>query len=132
MKDLNTVAFTGRLTADAQVKSFENGGNIISFSIAVNTSTKVNGQWTDYANFFEVKYSCKNADFANFLKKGTPVSIQGELKQDRWEKEGQKNSRVVINADFVKLEGKKSDGSAEGSSQNSSDNSSEFPEDIPF
>jgi len=136
MKDINSVVLSGRITADAQAKTFPNGGCIISFSIATNTSTKKGEQWEDYPNFFEVKYSCKKPDFAMRLTKGTAITVQGILTQERWEKDGQKNSRVVVKADSLKIEFKNSgegytpsEGYGTSIDGNSSD---EFHSDIPF
>ncbi len=40
-----------------------------------------------------------------YLTKGKQIAIQGSLRQNRWEKDGQKQSRVVIVADSVELLG---------------------------
>lgn len=39
------------------------------------------------------------------MTKGKQVSIRGYLKQERWEKDGQKQSRVVINCEEIELLG---------------------------
>lgn len=131
MRDLNSVCLFGRLTANAELKQFENGGNIISFSIAVNTSYKKEGEWIDYPNFFNVKYSGKNlANLNQYLTKGQAVVISGHLKQDRWEKDGKKNSAVIIEAEQVQLVGNKKDSG--GGSQPSQSTEEPFPEDFNF
>jgi len=39
------------------------------------------------------------------MTKGKQVGVDGSLHQDRWEKDGQNHSRVVINADNIQLLG---------------------------
>ena len=106
MNDLNHVVLIGRLTQDAELKYTQNGYAISSFSIAVNRSRKNGDQWVEEANFFEVSLFGKAAEnLKPYLVKGKQVAIDGELRQDRWESEGQKRSKVVIVANNVQLVG---------------------------
>ena len=106
MNDLNHVILIGRLTQDAELKYTQNGYAISSFSIAVNRSRKNGEQWVEEANFFEVSLFGKSAEnLKPYLVKGKQVAIDGELRQDRWESEGQKRSKVVIVANSVQLVG---------------------------
>ena len=106
MNDLNHVVLIGRLTQDAELKYTQNGYAISSFSIAVNRSRKNGDQWVEEANFFEVSLFGKAAEnLKPYLVKGKQVAIDGELRQDRWESEGQKRSKVVIVANSVQLVG---------------------------
>lgn len=106
MTDLNKVMIIGRLTRDAEEKKFDNGGSILNISIAVNRSVKKGEQWVDEASFLEVRYSVKTGSkmIAN-LCKGKQIGVSGSLKQERWESNGQKNSRIVIAADNIQLLG---------------------------
>jgi len=106
MNDLNHVVLIGRLTQDAELKYTQSGYAISSFSIAVNRSRKNGEQWVEEANFFEVSLFGKAAEnLKPYLVKGKQVAIDGELRQDRWESEGQKRSKVVIVANSVQLVG---------------------------
>ena len=40
-----------------------------------------------------------------YLGKGTQLAVEGQLRQDRWEQDEQKRSRVKINARVVQLLG---------------------------
>ena len=44
-----------------------------------------------------------------YLTKGRQIVVQGELRQERWEKDGQKQSKVRINANAIQLVGGKED-----------------------
>ncbi len=158
--DINSVVIVGRLTRDAELRYLNSGTAVASISIAVNRSKKDGDQWISEANFFDVSYFGKGAEgIKPYLTKGTQIAVQGSLRQDRWEKDGQKFSRVNILADSIELLGSRSSSSQNNGnsdsfggyqqrasySQNQSSGggyapSSEafggdnagFPEDIPF
>lgn len=104
--DINSVIIVGRLTRDVELKYMNNGNAVASMSIAVNRSKKEGDQWVSEAHFFDVSYFGKGAEAVKpYLTKGKQIAIQGSLRQNRWEKDGQKQSRVVIVADSVELLG---------------------------
>ncbi len=96
--DLNVVALVGRLVRDAELKYSQGGTAVLRFSIAVNRSRKnADGSWDDEVNYFDCVYFGRNAGSVNqYLEKGRQVSIQGELRQSRWEQDGQTRSRVEV------------------------------------
>lgn len=104
--DLNHVTIIGRLTRDADLKYTSNGFAVSNFSIAVNRRRKNGDQWIDEANFFEITLYGKSAETLKpYLVKGKQVAVDGELRQDRWEQDGQPRSKVVIAANNVQLLG---------------------------
>lgn len=106
MTDLNHVVLIGRLTQDAELKYTQNGYAISTFSIAVNRSRKNGDQWVEEASFFEISLYGKSAEnLKPYLVKGKQVAIDGELRQDRWESDGQKRSKVVVVANNIQLVG---------------------------
>ena len=145
MTDLNHVVLIGRLTKNLldDERNFgflPNGQAIANLSIAVNRSKKVGDNWQDETSFFDVTIFGKTAEnLKPYLTKGTQIAVDGYLKQDRWEKDGQKFSRIGIIANSVQLcGGKKDSGSAVNNNTAgtntfaTSDNSESFVEDIPF
>lgn len=104
--DINSVVIVGRLTRDVELKYMNNGNAVASMSIAVNRSKREGDQWVSEAHFFDVSYFGKGAEAVKpYLTKGKQIAVQGSLRQNRWEKDGQKQSRVVIVADSVELLG---------------------------
>jgi single-strand DNA-binding protein len=97
MAGINHVVLVGNLTRDAELK-FTNAGLAISkFSLAVNRRTKKGDTWQDEVDFFDAVFMGKGAEaVSQYLLKGKQVGIQGELRQNRWEQEGQKRSKVEI------------------------------------
>lgn len=133
---INLVTLLGRLTRDCEVKTFNNGGNVINFDIAVNRSIKKGAEWTDEANFFAIRYSSKSTKIAEYLKKGIQVIINGYLKQEKWEKDGKQNSKIVVVATTLNLcsssEKAKQDIPQEAKAVADAFGGEAFPDDIPF
>lgn len=106
MADVNHVVLIGRLTRDSELKYNSGGMAFGKFSIAVNKRRKQGEQWVEEANFFDINLFGKTAEALNqFLVKGKLVAVEGELHQNRWEKDGQSHSKVEINANNVQLLG---------------------------
>jgi single-strand DNA-binding protein len=106
MVDLNHVVLIGRLTRDAELKSIASGQSVCKFSIAVNRRKKNGDQWEDEANFFDiVVWGRQGESLHQYLVKGKMVAVDGELRQDRWQQEGQNRSKVEIVANYLQLLG---------------------------
>ena len=147
MTDLNHVVLIGRLTQDlgGDEKSFGyvgNGQARANVSIAVNRSKKSGDEWVEEVSYFNITIWGKTAEnLKPYLTKGKQICVEGHLKQDRWEKDGKKESRVTIVADNVQLLGGKSEGAGNNTapkfepaknSQPVVNEEGGFPEDIPF
>jgi single-strand DNA-binding protein len=126
MADLNHAVLIGRLTRDAELKYTANGQAVCKFSIAVNRRRKNGDQWEDEANFFDIVLWGRQGESLNqYLTKGKMVGIDGELRQDRWQQDGQNRSKVEIVANYLQLLGGSSGGS--GAAGTSSGGGSQGP-----
>jgi single-strand DNA-binding protein len=106
MADINRVVLLGRLTRDAEVKYTSGGQAVCKFSIAINRRRKSGDEWVDEANFFDVVlWGRMGESLSQYLIKGKQVGVTGELRQERWEKDGVTRSRVEIVADNIQLLG---------------------------
>jgi len=115
--DLNRVIEIGRLTRDAEVTYTPGGMAIAKMSIAVNRRVKAGDGWADEANYFDVQLFGKSAEnLKPYLLKGKQIAVDGYLKQDRWEKDGQKFSKITINANDIQLLTPKDKSSGSGDS----------------
>jgi single-strand DNA-binding protein len=115
MADINHVVLVGRLTRDAELKYTATGQAVCKFSVAVNRRRKSGDQWVDEANFFDVVLWGRQGESLNqYLVKGKMVGVDGELRQDRWEQDGQNRSRVEIVAANIQLIGGGSGSGAQG------------------
>ena len=136
MKDINQVTLVGRLTRDPELKYATSGTAILGFDIAVNRSVKKGDNWTDEASFFNCTLFGKQAEaVSKYMEKGKQVAVAGELTQDRWERDGQKHSRVKIICNSLQLLGGKSEGkqdTTERMVRDTFDTPENFESDIPF
>ena len=106
MTDINKTFLIGRLTKDIELAYTNSGAAIGNLSIAVNRSRKQADQWVDEVSFFDVKIYGKQAESLRpYLTKGRQIAVEGFLKQERWQKDGQKFSRVIVGAENVQLLG---------------------------
>ena len=150
MADINHVVLVGRLTRDAELKYTAGGQAVCKFSIAVNRRRKNGDQWEDEANYFDIVLWGRQGESLNqYLLKGKSVGVDGELRQDRWQQDGQNRSKIEIVANNIQLLGGSPGGNGSGSSgaggsgssgtwqgkrEENSPHSSEdnFTDDIPF
>jgi len=149
MEDINNLTIIGNMVKDAELKYTNSGTAITKLTIAVNRSVKKGDNWEDEASFFEVSLWGKRGESLNqYLLKGTKIAVNGSLKQETWEQDGNKRSKVIIMADNIQLLGGKKDNSNGGQSNQSQNvnnnynssqsynqkpvNNGSFEDDIPF
>ncbi len=130
MSDINVIVLIGRLTRDSELKYTPSGLPICRFSIAVNRSKKQDDQWVDEPHYFDIEFYGKSAEgLSKYLLKGRQVAVHGELRQDRWEKDGQQRSKVVIVAATIRPLGSPPQGSGDaGGRRYASDSVASKPE----
>ncbi len=158
MTDINKVFLIGRLTRDLGSNQYDfaytsSGTAKADISIACNRSVKRGEEWQEDVSFFDITIWGKTAEnLKPYLLKGKQIAVSGFLKQDRWEKNGQKFSKLSITAEDVQLLGGKNEGGSGNSESYQNDNgqsfkqalqqneknnpyagsTEEYPEDIPF
>jgi single-strand DNA-binding protein len=113
MNSINTVAISGNLTRDPELRQTSAGKSVCQLGVAVNESYKdSDGQWKDRAHFIDVVvWAGQGEACAQNLSKGSPVSVQGRLSQRSWEKDGVKHNKVEVVADRVIFGAKPQSGS---------------------
>jgi single-strand DNA-binding protein len=83
----------------------------------VNRSRKNGDQWVEEPNFFDiVLWGRQGEAVGKYLIKGKSVGVDGELRQDRWQQDGQNRSKVEIVASNVQLLGGAPGGGSPGDS----------------
>lgn len=104
MENVNIVAINGNLVRDMDLRQTAGGTSIGNFTVAVNSRrhNPQTGDWEDYPNFIDCAVFGKRAEaLSRYLEKGTPVAVSGRLNQSRWEKDGQKRSKIEVIVDTV-------------------------------
>lgn len=134
--DLNQVMIIGRLTRDSELKYTAGGMAISQISLANGYRQKKGDTWVDETNFFDVSLFGKQAEsLKQYLVKSTQIAVLGELRQSRWEQDGQKRSTVKIHANSIQLLAKAGTGDHKSSAAPeifNQDNSAGLDDDIPF
>ena len=104
--DYNKVTLIGRLTRDIELRYTTTGTAIAAVSLASNRIVKKQDNWETEVSYFDANiYGRKAENLKPYLTKGKMILISGRLNQDRWEKDGQKFSRIKIEVEEVQLLG---------------------------
>jgi len=106
MASFNRVILVGNLTRDPELRYIPSGTAVSEIGLAVNDRVKKGDQWVDEVTFVDVTLWGRTAEIANeYLSKGAPVLVEGRLKLDRWEKDGQKHSKLRVTAEKMQMLG---------------------------
>lgn len=117
--DTNIVVLVGRLTRESELRYTQAGTAVARFSIAVNRRKRSGDKWEDEVSFIDCVVWGKQAETLNpYLEKGKQVCVQGELRQNRWEQDGQPRSKLEVVAVNLQLLGSPA-GQDQGSGQRS-------------
>lgn len=93
---------TGRVTADAKVRSLSEGKQVVNFSVAVNDSYKAkNGERVTQTEFFDCSYWI-GTGIAQYLTKGTVVELSGRVSARAWV-DGQGQAKAGLNFHTSKI-----------------------------
>lgn len=109
---MNRVILSGRITADIETRYTLSGSAVAQFNIATNRKwIDQSGELKEEVSFFGIVAFGKQAEtVAQYFRKGSPILIDGRLKQESWEDKQtqQKRSKtVVIMENFEFMEGKR-------------------------
>ena len=110
---MNNITIVGRLTRDPEMKYIQSSGKEIAvarFTLAVDRDYK-NKDGTTTTDFIPVEIMGKPAEFvANYVTKGRLVGIEGSMRVDRYEKDGEQKTFTKVSARRVQaLESAKKD-----------------------
>lgn len=118
MASYNRVILVGNLTRDPELRHIPSGTAVAEIGMAINDRVKKGDQWIDETTFVDITLWGRTAEVANeYLSKGSPALVEGRLKLDTWEKDGQKRSKLKVVGDKMQLLGGKSDSSQQGGYQ---------------
>ena len=117
MPSFNRVILVGNLTRDPEMRHIPSGLAVADIGLAVNDRRKTTaGDWVDEATFVDITLWGRQAEIAaEYLSKGSPVLVEGRLKLDTWEADGQKRSKLKVVGEKIEMLGKRGDGSGGGS-----------------
>jgi single-strand DNA-binding protein len=115
MASFNRVILVGNLTRDPELRYIPSGTAVSDIGLAVNDRVKRGDQWVEEPVFVDVTLWGRTAEIANeYLSKGSPVLVEGRLKLDRWEKDGQKHSKLKVIGERLQMLGTREAGRGGG------------------
>jgi single-strand DNA-binding protein len=109
MAAFNRVILMGNITTEIELRSTQGGTAVCDVSLAVNDRRKNQaGEWVEDTTFVDVTLWGRTAEVAaEYLGKGSPVLIEGRLKLDTWETDGQKRSKLKVVGERMQMIGSK-------------------------
>lgn len=130
----NQVELIGRLGRDPEMRYTPSGKSTTRFSIAVDNSYKnADGTKVESTDWFNVECWDRLAEIVNeYISKGRLVFVQGRLKIDEYESEGQKKQYTKIVARVVQMLDRAPNGSNSNGASQSQAPDELFGEDIQF
>lgn len=140
MANYNRVILVGRLTRDPEVRYTPSGAAVAEIGLAVSESFRNKaGEMVEQTCYVDVVVWGRQAETTGeYMRKGSPVLIEGRLQLDQWEtQQGEKRSKLRVRADRVQfLEGRRDSG-GEGAEDRRPDGGPPGPaagddENIPF
>lgn len=112
MPNYNHTVLVGNLTAVPENRVTETGKRVTTFTVAVNGSVRKDKGGGEVLFMPCVAFDSLADIAGKYLEKGDPVLVTGRLRENKWDQDGQKRSRIVLIAgvvQFLKLSGKTED-----------------------
>lgn len=105
---MQKVILIGNLGKDPEVKSFDNGGKIVNFTVGVTErgyKTKEGKEIPDHTEWFNcsVRQNGLAGVVEQYVKKGNKVYVEGKLRTREYEKDGQKKYLTELLVDNIEL-----------------------------
>lgn len=112
---MNKQIIIGRLTADPELRTTQNGVATATISVAVDRRFAKQGEERK-ADFFSVVFWRQQAEFvAKYFRKGSSIAVEGEMQCRNYEKDGHKYYVWELIADRAEFVGNKNTNTATGS-----------------
>ena len=113
----NKVILMGNLTRDPELRYTPKGTPVVRFGLAVNRTWRDDsGQPVNDVLFVDVDAFGTQAELiSQYLRKGSPLFMEGRLKLDTWEDKqtGQRRSRISVVLEAFQFLGSRQDSSSE-------------------
>jgi len=128
-RSINKVTLVGRLGKDPEIKVSQGGMQVCKFSLATGESyTDKNGQKQESTEWHNICCFDKLADIAEkYLKKGNLIYLEGKLKTNTYEKDGEKKYFTEIIMNQLVMLGDKNQSETSFENESMPDNSNDLP-----
>ena len=105
-RGINKVILVGNLGRDPETRYMPSGGAVTNVSIATSKGWKDrdSGEQKERTEWHRIVFFNKLAEIAGeYLKRGSKVYIEGELRTRDWEKDGQKHYTTEVVANEMQM-----------------------------
>jgi single-strand DNA-binding protein len=105
-RGINKVILVGNLGRDPETRYMPSGGAVTNVSIATSKQWKDrdSGEQKDRTEWHRIVFFNRLAEVAGeYLKRGSKVYVEGELRTREWEKDGQKHYTTEIVANEMQM-----------------------------
>ena len=100
----NRIILIGNLTKDPDVRYAPSGTPVTTLSVAVNSRYKQGDDAKEEVLFMDTVVFGKQAENCNgYLSKGSPVLVEGRLRERKWEQDGLQRSKFELIAKDVRF-----------------------------
>lgn len=105
MPNLNSVILIGNLTQDPDLRFTPKGTAVGNLNLAINETFKsADGTSKEQVIYIDIEVWGRQAETCKqYLTKGKSICIEGALKLDQWEQDGQKRSKLRVRANRVQF-----------------------------
>lgn len=116
MASLNKVQLIGNLGRDPEFRAFSDGGSVANVSIATTEKwkDKESGEVREHTEWHNLVFHNRLAEIArDYLKKGSPIYVEGRLRTRKWQTEGGEDRYTTeIRVDEMQMLGGKPEAAA--------------------
>ena len=112
MASLNKVQLIGNLGHDPEVSTTTGGSSVAKLNVATTEKFKDrSGNSKEITTWHIVRVWQQAADFiGKYAKKGTQIYVEGKLRTETWERDGQRHSQQIIEASDIQILDRKPEG----------------------
>lgn len=109
MLGVNKVIVVGTLGKDPEVRQMNSGNTVVNISVAVSEKyTDKSGEKKEITEWINAVFFGKVAEIvAEYCRKGSQIYLEGKLKTEKYEKEGQTHYATKVIASQMQLLGGK-------------------------
>jgi single-strand DNA-binding protein len=127
MRGVNKVILLGHLGKDPEVQTFDGGRMLAKFTLATTETYKDKaGQKVEKTEWHNISMWGVQADIAQkYLRKGTPIYLEGKISTREYEKDGVKKYFTEIIAETFNMLGGKENNSGGNTYQNNTQNNTQ-------
>src|SRR2546430_5451856 len=109
MASFNKVILMGNLTRDPELRYTPKGTAVARIGLAVNRVWRTEtGETKEDVLFIDVEAFSRQAEtVGQYLKKGSPILVEGRLRMDTWDDKqtNQKKTKILVTAESVRFLG---------------------------